>query len=224
MNLSDYEFFPGSIIDVDDPKYLGRVKAIVPTLFDTSMNKDGLPWIRPFTMSGYQRFSKMLNGSKIWVFRNKTNYTEFWYIPMFELNGDTRDIVGGDDTKYSDSEVILNRNMGSMSVRIYYNANDGIIIKYGDENYITINPDGEAIMKAGDGMVKISGNHVYLGDGDTGEPAVMGNKLVEQLEHIKHNFEAVKKALECAPYPKPLMPIPYERISTDILADNTSVD
>ena len=43
MKLSDYEFFPGSIIDVADPKYQGRVKANSPTLFDTSMDKEGLP-------------------------------------------------------------------------------------------------------------------------------------------------------------------------------------
>ena len=120
MKLSDYEFFPGSIIDVADPKYQGRVKANVPTLFDPSMNKDGLPWIYPFTMGGNQSFSKMTEGSKIWVFRNRTNYNEFWYVPMFELKADTRELLGSDDT-YENGEVLLSRNMGSMSVYIYYN-------------------------------------------------------------------------------------------------------
>ena len=231
MNLSDYEFFPGSIIDVEDPKYLGRVKAIVPTVFDTSMNKDGLPWIYPFTMAGYQRFSKMQKGSKIWVLKNKTNYTEFWYIPMFELTADTRDLMGGDEEKYSESEVLLNRTMGSMSVKIYFNTNDGIKIQYGDNNHITINPDGEAIMQAGNGVVKISGNHVYTGDGEDGEPAVMGDKMKTLLDNLSTNLAQCSNAAMSLYMPCPGLVSALQKASSDIskdsmelLAKNTNVD
>lgn len=231
MNLSDYEFFPGSIIKVDDPKYLGRVKAIVPTVFDTSMNEEGLPWIYPFTMSGYQRFSKMKEGSKIWVLKNKTNYTEFWYIPMFELNEDTRNLNGGDDDVYSDSEVLLSRNLGTMSVYVYFNKKDGIMIQYGDNNFININPDSEIILNAGDGKILISGNHVYVGDGEKGEPAVLGNKLVTLLNELSGKLSEASSAAMGLYMPCPALVTALAGASNainsnvnKILCDNTSVD
>lgn len=229
MKLSDYEFFPGSIIDVADPKYLGRVKANVPTLFDPSMNKDGLPWIYPFTMSGYQRFSKMTEGSKIWVLKNNTNYNEFWYIPMFELNQDTRDLVNSDDN-YENGEVLLSRNMGSMSVYIYYNDNDGIVIKYGDNNFIKINPDSEVILQAGSGRVKISDNHVYTGDGEEGEPAVMGEQLKDILSQLATDLRTLGTTATPNPYTTALGS-PFMTAGNNIssklgslLASNTNVD
>ena len=68
MKFSETELLPGVVIDVDDPKMLGRVKATVPTLFDENiMNKEGMPWIYPLTMIGYQGFSKLQKGSKIYL-------------------------------------------------------------------------------------------------------------------------------------------------------------
>ena len=75
-----------AVIDVSDPKHIGRVKANAPALFNPeTMSKEGLPWIYPFTMNGYQGFSKLTVGSKIWIFLVRP-IDEFWYIPMFELH------------------------------------------------------------------------------------------------------------------------------------------
>lgn len=229
MKLSDYEFFPGSIIDVEDPKYQGRVKANAPTLFDPSMNKDGLPWIYPFTMSGLQRFSKMTEGTKIWVLRNINNYNEFWYIPMFELTQDSRDLINSDDN-YENGEILLSRNMGNMSVYIYYNDTDGIVIKYGDNNMITINPDSEVILQAGSGKIKISDNHVYLGDGEDGEPAVMGDKLKSILSQLSTDLSSLGSTATPNPYTTALGPGFMQASSNissalgNLLAKNTNVD
>lgn len=228
MNLSDYEFYPGSIIDVDDPKQIGRVKANVPTVFDPSMNSDGLPWIYPFTMPGYQRFSKMMEGSKIWVLRNRNNYQEFWYVPMYELTDDSKELMKDDN--YEDAEILMSRKMGNVSVYIYYNSTDGIMIKYGDDNYITINTDSEVILQAGKGQVKISGNHVYLGDGEKGEPAVMGDKLYTALSNLANNLSMAASAGMSIPYTMPMAQCVQQAASgltgdiAGIKANNTSVD
>ena len=229
MKLSDYEFFPGSIIDVADPKYQGRVKANSPTLFDTSMDKEGLPWIYPFTMYGLQRFSKMTEGTKIWIIRNTQNYNEFWYIPMFELTQDSRDLINSDEN-YENGEILLSRSMGNMSVYIYYNDTDGIVIKYGDENFIKINPDSEVILQAGKGQMKISGNHVYLGDGEKGEPTVMGDKLKSLLSQLSTDLSSLGSTATPNPYTTALGPL-FMQASTNIssalggiLAKNTNVD
>ena len=224
MKFSDYEFFPGVVTDVADPKYLGRVKATVPTVFDASMDKEGLPWVRPFTMLGYQGFSKMREGSKIWVIRNIKNRNEFWYVPMFELNQDTRELLN-DDEKYENGDVLLSRNNGNNSIYIYYNDTDGIMIKYGDQNLININSKSEITVQAGEGKVFIKDNKVYLGDGDTGssQKAVMGDDLKTQLNKINQNFTKIRAAFPTmVPYPQ--KPPQLDTISSDVLAKNTFVD
>ena len=95
MKLKECKVIPGVVIDVSDPKYIGRVKADSPGLFDSSvMNKEGMPWLYPLGMGGYQSFSKLRTGSKIWILTDE-DYHEFWYWPMFELNTDTRKIISG---------------------------------------------------------------------------------------------------------------------------------
>lgn len=229
MKLSDYEFFPGVAIDVKDPKYKGRVKATVPTIFDASMDKEGLPWVHPFTMSGYQGFSKLREGSKIWVLRNTKNKNEFWYIPLFELNSDTVDLINNDDN-YENGDVLIARNNGSNSVYIYYNDTDGIMIKYGDQNLININPDSQIVIQAGEGKVIVKDNHVYIGDGNDGEAAVKGVTLKNILSDF---FKQLSSASDVAtnPYVLPLYASKVRIAANnanqrldDILCKNTNVD
>lgn len=190
MNLKDIKVLPGIVIDVADPKFIGRVKADCPGLFDSSvMNKEGLPWIYPFTMQGYQRFSKLRVSSKIWIFTND-DYTEFWYMPMFQLNDDTKNIISGDESDYDESEVLLSRTSGDNSTFIYYSPSKGIVLQNSENTTITLTPDNQIILKSGDGQVSIKNNHVYLGDGNTDsmEAAVYGEKLVKLLDELKGKF------------------------------------
>lgn len=196
MKLEDFRIIPGTVIDVADPKFIGRVKADAPGLFNSEvMNKEGLPWIYPFSMPGYQRFSKLTNGSKIWILTNK-DYQEFWYWPMFELNQDTRDIISSEESDYDEAEVLLSRNMGDNSVYIYYTPSKGIMIQQGENTFINLTSDNKIYTKAGDGQVLIENNNVYIGDTETGsmEKAVMGQKLVNYLNNFKMQFEALAQA------------------------------
>ena len=78
-------------------------------------------------MKGYQGFSKLMTGSKVWVFKQKDNYKELWYIPMFELNQNTREIV----SQYNEPEVLISRSAGDLSVLINYSDQEGIQLKVG---------------------------------------------------------------------------------------------
>ena len=90
MFFKDLEVLPGIVINAEDPENLLRVKAAVPGLFDPStMDVEALPWVYRFPMCGYQQYSKLMNGSKIWIIRNTTNCFEFWYIPFSNLNQNT---------------------------------------------------------------------------------------------------------------------------------------
>lgn len=188
MDLKDCKILPGVVIDVEDPKYIGRVKADAPGLFNSEvMNKDGLPWIYPLIMNGYQRFSKLMNGSKIWILTDM-NYTEFWYWPMFELNDDSKDIISKDESDYEQSEILLSRNMGDNSVYIYYSPSQGIMLKNSENTFINIKSNNEIELTAGEGHVIIKNDKVYLGKGKNEQPAVNYKKLTELLQQLNQGF------------------------------------
>lgn len=197
MDLSDVKVLPGIVIEVNDPKYIGRVKADSPGLFDSSvMNKEGMPWIYPFTMQGYQRFSKLRVGSKIWIFTDKA-YREFWYMPMFQLNDDAREIISDTDSNYQDAEIILSRTAGDNGVYIYYKPSEGIVIKNGENTCINLTPDNQIKINSGEGYITLKDNKVYIGDSNTEsmQSTVLGTNLVNILKDLQTNlFDLSQKA------------------------------
>ena len=186
MKLSECEVLPGVVIDVEDPKHIGRVKAMVPTWFDSDvMEKDALPWIWPCGMGGYQRFSKLENGRKIWVLHNKENDLEYWYWPMFEEIEQSKPIID----QYDSTELLLCRGGGeSGNIYIYYNDAEGIVAKIGDTK-INITTNKEIYITDSKSTIKIVGGIITIGkEGDAGEPAVLGDKLKTALTNLVGNI------------------------------------
>ena len=181
MKLEDCEVLPGVVIDVEDPKHIGRVKAMVPTWFDSDvMQKDAMPWIYPFGMPGYQRFSKLENGRKIWVLHNTKNDLEYWYWPMFEETDTTKEIVN----PYDATEVLLSRSCGDNgSVYIYYVDSEGIVLRIGDVK-INITTTNEIHITDSKAYVKIIGGQVFIGKDGKQELTVMGETLQQTLNDL----------------------------------------
>lgn len=189
MKFKDVELLPGVIVNVNDPKKQGRLKAAVPGLFDvTTMDEEGLPWIYPLTMHGQQGFSKMMKGSKIWVFKINDNYREFWYIPMFELNSNTREIVAN----YNEPDVLISRSAGEESIYIYYTDKDGIKLQIGDAE-INIAHDKTINIKSGTSNIIINNNgNINIGTNEKEyEPGVMGDKLYNKLSKLSTDLQNI---------------------------------
>ena len=203
MDLSQCIVLPGIVIDVEDPKHIGRVKAMVPTIFDSDyMNKEAMPWVYPFGMCGYQRFSKLENGRKIWVLHNKENKLEYWYWPMFEETQDTKSIV----EKYDSSEVLLSRTSGENgNVFVYYNDSDGIVLTVG-KTKINITTNNEIHMNDGNVSVRIVGGQVFLGEEGNEEYTVKGETLKSNIETLSGIFQQLYTASTTASTPAQLSP------------------
>ena len=197
MKFKDVELLPGVVIDAKDPKMLGRVKATVPTLFDnSSMDVKGMPWIYPISMIGYQGFSKLQEGSKIWVYKTEGNYREFWYMPMFEANSDTRGIIAD----YEEPDVLISRSAGANSVYIYYTDKQGIMMKLGENSFINMKANGEILAKSSNGQVSIRDNKVYIGTDKAEQPAILGNNLDQVLAQLASDIQKVAEAANTSPY------------------------
>lgn len=197
MKFKDVELLPGVIIDANDPKMLGRIKCVIPGVFDTStMDKEGMPWIYPISMIGYQGFSKLQEGSKVWVYVTENNYREFWYMPMFEAHADTREIIAD----YDEPDVLISRSAGSNSVYIYYTNKQGIMLKVGENTLINVKPDGEILAKSTNGQISIKNDKVYIGSEDAEEPAILGNKLDQVLSKLSSDLNSIAQACSSSPY------------------------
>ena len=201
MFFKDLEAIPGVVINAEDPEKLLRVKAAAPALFDPgTMDMEALPWIYRFPMCGYQHYSKLMNGSRIWIIRNRTNCYEFWYIPFSNLNQNTIDVAK------SDADVLISRYTGNANAQLFYNAEDGFKTVL-NSSYTQINADGDVINMSNDMSSKLYGGHYYVGkdDGEY-EPMVLGRKLTDLFAKISSGLDELASTAESSPYTSQLSP------------------
>ena len=211
MLFKDIEAIPGVVIDAEDPENLLRVKAAVPGIFDPgTMSKKALPWVYRFPMGGYQQYSKMMTGSRIWVLRNTKNYYEFWYIPFSNLNSNTLKAAK------SEADVLISRYTGEADAQLYYNKEEGFKTILG-ANYIQLDSDGNTINMSNGYSSKIYGEHYYVGeDGGEYEPMVLGKKLTELFKQLSSDLDELASVAESSPYTSQLsMPIRKIKLNID---------
>ena len=226
MKLSDCEVLPGIIINVADPEKRGRVKASVPTWFDTSvMDEEALPWIEPGPTSGYQRFSKMECGTKIYVFKNTKNNDEYYYLCMPNMNTDTDNAIGD----YGSSEILLSRTTGkSGSVFIYYNDKEGLVLKLGDTK-IQISPTKEIHITDNKSSFNIVDGLITIGNGQKEEYTVMGETLQKILIDLGGELQNIGTEMSSMPFVSPLgehfanMGTEVQNKCTDLLSNTVKI-
>jgi len=184
MQLHNCELLPAVIVDVEDPKKLGRIKCVIPGYVDPSFSKENMPWVRPLSMYNHQCFSKPIKGYKVWVLVNKSNYNEYWYFPFFELNDVSKEFLESTYDKHN-PEVIISHNCGGNHATLTYDEENGFSIRLG-QHHIKLHPDGKITILGGDGIIEIEGSKIKIGNtGGTDEPAVLGDKLVTILDKLK---------------------------------------
>ena len=210
MLFKDIEAIPGVVIDAEYPENLLSVKAAVPGIFDPgTMKKEALPWVYRFPMCGYQQYSKMMSGSRIWVLRNTKNYYEFWYIPFSDLNANTLAAAK------SEADVLISRYTGEANAQLYYNAEEGFKTIL-DSNYIQLDTNGNVINMSNGYSSKVYGEHYYAGkDGGAYEPMVLGNKLTNLFKQISSGLDALASVAESSPYTSQLSS-PIRKIKSNI--------
>lgn len=195
MLFKDIEAIPGVVIDAEDPDNLLRVKAAVPGIFDpATMKTEALPWIYRFPMCGYQHYSKLMSGSRIWVLRNTKNYYEFWYIPFSDFNPNTLEAAK------SDADVLISRYTGDGNAQLYYNSEEGFKMVLGP-NYMQLDTNGNAISMSNGYSSKVQGEHYYVGkDGGNYEPMVLGNKLAALFKQISSDLAELATTAASSPW------------------------
>lgn len=199
MKFDDIEMLPGTIIDVDDPEKLGRVKCIIPSIFESSADKDIMPWIPQFGMSRYQAFSKMMPGAKVWVMQVKSNYNEFYYLPIMDKINTTKEFL---EAKYDlNPEIVYMRDNAGQVSKITYDDEEGCMI-YLNEFFINLTPEGDIHCHGNGADVHVKSGNVYIGSDEDGghEPAVFGDKLSSILGDLYNAMTKLQSAAASSPY------------------------
>lgn len=195
MKLGDFELLPGVVVVNEDPQNQGRVKACAPGLFDTNtMDEDDLMWIAPFCMSGNQSFSKQEIGSKIWIFHNVSNYFEYWYVPMFEINGNSPTVQN------QDSDVLMSRSVNGDDVQVYYSREDGFNIKSGN-NKISQDAEGTIVLKSGNANIEQKEDSIKLTKDDSETfSAVKAEKLISAINEFCTDLSSIAGIAAANPF------------------------
>lgn len=195
MTLGDFEILPGVVINTDDPLNQGRVKACAPGLFDTStMEMDDLFWINPFMMIGQQSFSKMELNSKIWILHNPANYFEYWYIPMFEINQNSPEVMS------MNSDVLLSRSINGETVQLYYSKEDGFNINIGN-SHIKLSSEGVLDINASGAIINASKSGINLQQADQQlHPAAKADEIIKALNEFCANLTSIASIATGNPY------------------------
>lgn len=215
----DYELLPGVVVSVEDKQHLGRIKVALPSGESTSNTQlEAMPWCYPLTMTGtYQGFTKLVDNCKVWVFRNKLDKLEMWYIPMMDLNPNTEEIV----SSYDNVDVLISRDLGGQNVYIYYTDSKGIMLSIGSTK-ININDKGEIDLTTGEGSIKITGENVLINTDETSNHAVRCEPLMDCLNKIKDCLTAIQEASTSNPYTNPIFGKLSEPLASlnSMLSDN----
>ena len=206
MKLADVEMIPGVVVDDEDPKFLGRLKISAPGEFEVdSMDINDMFWVYPFPVGGYQSFSHMLKGSKVWLIKNTKNYYEYWYLPYFEMNANTFNLVNS--KKKYDADVLVSRSDGSNNIQMYYNPEDGFNQKIGFAS-INIMPDGTISITTGGAAPSAGTFHTNSKNNEIGydggeyprQFAVMGENLHKLLDELNGKFKTLATTAAPCPY------------------------
>lgn len=196
MTLADIEVYIGVIVDKDDPLNLGRVRVNIPGMFelwtdeagkpildpwtgDPIMELDDHPWVSPLSTGDYQGYSQLNAGNKVWVFHNVKNYYEYWYLPYFELNANTRALI---DNK--DLDIMVSRLGNEGDAQMYYSKADGFTTKISDSK---LNLSSAGQLEGNVKSIKIDApDGVEINGGK--EPAVLGAQLQSLLKDLAGNL------------------------------------
>lgn len=198
----------GTVVDIEDPLNLGRVRVDVIGFFD-GLEPELIPWATPGngwsagSASGSGSFSIPKLGSLVDVQFDNGNIYSPTYLSHQRISDELKEEVGEDRTAHS---VIYDTDN---AIKVYYTAGKGLMLDFAetivnikpDNTIIIQNPNGDKVELVNDGNITVetgtkvtvkspeviidAANKIELGKGAT-EDVVLGNKLMTLFNSHTH--------------------------------------
>lgn len=183
MNFSDFEIFPGVVTNADDKECYGKIKCTIAG-HNNNIDPEDFYWCAPFISFGYQRVSKPRVGQTVWIIHNKENIMEYYWMPRWELNGNTA-IAACED----DYDVLVSRPGADTGAQLFYTDSQGFVQRINEDISSTMTDRG---IRETDSFAEINLENGNIDIGAVGggyEPAVKGQALTDVLNAIVNKLE-----------------------------------
>lgn len=217
MQISRKDFFKdnvrdghycGTVVDIEDPLNLGRIRVEVFGFFD-GLDPALIPWATPSngwsagSASGSGSFSVPKLGSVVDVQFDNGNIYNPSYLSHERISDELREEVGSDRNAHS---VIYDTDN---AIKVYYTTGKGLMLDFAetqvnikpDNTIIIQNPNGDKVELVNDGNITVetstkvtvkspeviidAANKIELGKGAT-EDVVLGNKFMTLFNSHTH--------------------------------------
>ena len=198
----------GTVVDIEDPLNLGRVRVDVIGFFD-GLDPALIPWATPGngwsagSASGSGSFSIPKLGSLVDVQFDNGNIYSPTYLSHQRISDELKEEVGGDRTAHS---VIYDTDN---AIKVYYTAGKGLMLDFAetqvnikpDNSIIIQNPNGDKVELLNDGNITVetstnvtvkspeviidAANKIELGKGAY-QDVVLGNRFMSLFNSHTH--------------------------------------
>lgn len=191
----------GTVIDLDDPKRIGRIKVKVNGYYD-AIADDIIPWAIPKNIA-FNRLDMPPIGSVVQVdFIEGEIMLPCWHTH----NGKSADEMGIEEDQYKKSAVLLYKDLTEYEsegiVRVMFTESDGLTLEYkkGEEvSHMQLRADNTVMFKNSqfDKVVHISNESISLGtEGVSDEPATLGQTNHDALDKTNETIRKLSTIVE----------------------------
>lgn len=186
-------YYWGSVVDVDDPKKLGRIRVRVEAVYG-NIKTEHIPWAYPRLQHTEEFIIPELGAVVQIVFENNDIYFPLWY----RVRGTEVDLNNDD---YSSAVILLDRDLEKFKldgrVLVRYTESEGIEInltKSDNSSKILLRPDNSILLQNGQSTysVHITEENISIGsENSSAEPAVLGQTNNDALDKINENIKEI---------------------------------
>lgn len=181
--LKDVDITWATVIDVSDPKKLGRIKVVAPSKMDNrTLAVEDMPWVYPFLGYSGSIDNPSQIGTKVWLLHNRDNYNAFYYLPAPNITDNQRRDMA--EMSAADGEVLMYRDRGSTQSKITYDTERGVNVNTAMAQ-LNVGEEAKASLSADGSGIKTDAGQVTVGKltAET-EPAVLGDSLKKLLNDL----------------------------------------
>lgn len=193
---------PGKVLELinDIP---GAIKASAPGLFTDADGTEVLPPIYPWPFGNHANsYSCPKVGEEVWIMSFDNNSLQLHWARKDDFPENLKGLPLNDETK--NLEVVVNREFGnSQWATLYFDNDDGWIMRKGEDGMINIRADGSILFKTkfDKRIIDISSDSISLGaEGKAGDSAMLWSKWKAWHEELEKQLDILANTAAANPY------------------------
>lgn len=206
MKLLHATIRPGKVLEVIDDGN-GTIKVSAPGLFTDEDGTDVLPPVYPWPFGHHANsYSCPKVNEEVWVMSFKDNPMQLHYVRKDDFPENNKDFPLTDESQ--NLEIVVNREYeNSKWAILYFDNDDGWMMKKGEDGIINIRKDGSILLKTKHSkrIIDICKDSISLGtEGKAGDSAMLYSKWKDWADALCQGLGTIASTAAANPYTAPL--------------------